>query len=1065
MLKLKKKVERYFHSYGLFVSRHQFLMLVLTFIISFSCIYNMHNLPLPGNEPLIFYSEGENFTKTVYDGFSPAYVQQFIIKSTVRPWPGDDASIEKAFKRSLSSVFSFVDELAAFKYDGSLVLQDCEHFNAKNYKKQINHIFPSKGCLVLSPALFWEGNRDIFEGDKDVKSTIMLYSKKSLTNQPSIGELVIGLPYKYTGIKKFGSKSGHHVITYAVTMVLKNYNKVILDSFKLHLQKLYGLPVLKNNAERCWKQNDEQICKDVLKVTTNYFIKPQDGFMPFLLLLYAALGTYIWFSVRKIYFLKSKLGMAFAVVTTVILSQIISVGLVMKLGLKPILSSNWLYPWFGFCYCLENILVITKSVVSCSSHTKVEDKIAYGLEKEAYHIFINKVYEAIFLLSGICFTYSPAIQEICMFSAIAIFSEFVLHMVFFIPVLSIDISRRTYISEEHYPSNYFSSSNTLYYNSRRPFEHTRQPFRIEKQIKSVLNLENGGPAYMQYYSKRLKVWFFLADYRFLKKAFLVLIVSCWCFGETTNNFYEPSEMTLHSKVTEHNKFSDITYDIQDQTTSDLLSYKHWPSLFHHCNISLDNKFISILPPFLVPIVNKFVPDVDENKIPEEKSTKFSDSFKHLDLHLHEINEMTNLQYYMTCSIFAIIGPIGFFILMYLYKCICSRNYGYKRKQRKDSNDSPDGISVPLHLSGHKHLVDLINVDATSVASSDLSGEVKIWDIHSGDCTCTLTRQIKKINETKKSVQHNFTFPERSQVWCLNIKQQLVFCGCADGNIEIWDTNTGKLRGVHTSADKSGIIHLKCHSDTQLVCAKLNGSLSNYNVVATDSLTEHTVKREFSSYLDIGDHEYLLLEVKQQIKSAHQQPISSLKVLKSGRVLTGSCDHTLKLFNIVTGRCERTYTAHSGGITSVHELCGEFVSGCDEGVVCLWNIQSELFKLKLTEHRSAISSLASTNLYIVSTSTDECICVWMRSNGNLMRTVPLTQGCSITTALTNNWCVSGGRNSISLWDIRSGRVARSISVVRNTQVACVNQIVCIGNLSVLCVIGRDLYIVRLPSVLE
>ena len=731
MSKLKKKVDAYFHLYGLFVSRHQILMLFLTLILSFICIYPMLNIPLPGNEPLIFYAEGENFTEPVYDGFKPVFVQQFIIKSTVRPWPGDDASIGDASDLSLYSVYPFLTELEAFQYNGSFVLQDCEHFNAKNYKKQLNHIFPSKGCLVLSHALFWEGDSEIFKSDKNVKNTIMQYFKKSLTNQPSIGELAMGIKREHTGIKEFGSKSGGRVITYAVTMVLKNYNKDILDSLKLHIQKHYGQPVSKNKVERCWKQYDKAVCKDVLKVTTNYFIKSQDGFLPFLLLLYAALGTYIWFSVRKIYFLKSKLGMAVAVVATVILSQIISVGLVMKLGLKPKLSSNWLYPWFGFCYCLENILVTTKSVVSCSSHTKVEDKIAYGLEKEAYHIFINKVYEAIFLLAGICFTYSPAIQEICMFSAVAIFSEFVLHMVFFIPVLSIDISRRTYISEEQYPSNYFSTSNTVYNNLRRPFEHTRQQFRIEKQIRSVLNLENGGPVYMQYYSKRLKVLFFLADNRFLKKAFLVLIVSCWCFGETTNNFYEPSEMALHSIEVEHDKFSDITFDVQDQTTTELLSYKHWPSLFHHCNISLDNKFISILPPILVPIVNKFVPDIDENRIPEEKSTKYSEPFKNLDFHLNEINEMTNFQYYLTCSICAIIGPIGFFILMYLYKCICSRNYGYKKIQRKDSNDNPDGISVPLHLSGHRHFVDLINVDATSVASSDLSGEIKIWDTHSG----------------------------------------------------------------------------------------------------------------------------------------------------------------------------------------------------------------------------------------------------------------------------------------------------------------------------------------------
>ena len=89
---------------------------------------------------------------------------------------------------------------------------------------------------------------------------------------------------------------------------------------------------------------------------------------------------------------------------------------------------------------LENVLVVTKSVVSTPVYLPVKQRVARGLSKEGWFMFRLVMTELVLLAAGFL-TFVPAIQEFCVFALVGAMSDLYLQMFFFTSVLSIDIRR------------------------------------------------------------------------------------------------------------------------------------------------------------------------------------------------------------------------------------------------------------------------------------------------------------------------------------------------------------------------------------------------------------------------------------------------------------------------------------------------------------------------------------------------------------------------------------------------------------------------------------------------
>ncbi|XP_009953849.1 PREDICTED: sterol regulatory element-binding protein cleavage-activating protein-like, partial [Leptosomus discolor] len=204
--------------------------------------------------------------------------------------------------------------------------------------------------------------------------------------------LLFGLPGRYSGVNLYNRK---RVVSYTVTLGLQRYDSRFLSSLRSRLKLLHPSPnctLREENIVHVHFKEEIGIAELIPLVTT-----------------YIILFAYIYFSTRKIDMVKSKWGLALAAVVTVLSSLLMSVGLCTLFGLTPTLNGGEIFPYLVVVIGLENVLVLTKSVVSTPVDLEVKLRIAQGLSNESWSIMKNMATELGIILIGY-FTLVPAIQ-------------------------------------------------------------------------------------------------------------------------------------------------------------------------------------------------------------------------------------------------------------------------------------------------------------------------------------------------------------------------------------------------------------------------------------------------------------------------------------------------------------------------------------------------------------------------------------------------------------------------------------------------------------------------------
>lgn len=375
---------------------------------------------------------------------------------------------------------------------GELGRDDKMSKNKNSYNEFNHHFLPEFNCLYLSPANYWSNNFDSFNKDDDLMQTINdspIYLKNlnlkqtsdelilnqqkldldsneneektwsnifanmfnSLTSNnlldqktaTNLRELLFGVSWsstlksldddlnlskklndtKFVNRKDQGKKKSI-VMTYAITIALKKYDKQFLDELKHKLEEKFNLNIDTDASEIDNKKYEHKHDIYNLQYTRQSFIY----YIPYILL-YFLLFLYIYISVRKIEFVKSKWGLAFAAVAQVIASLLMAIGICSYFGLTPTLNGGEIFPYLIIFIGFENIVVLTKSVVSTPFDLDVRYRIALGLKKESWVITKILTFELIIIFFGIL-TMVPAIQEFCVFAYVGLLIDFFMQMIF-----------------------------------------------------------------------------------------------------------------------------------------------------------------------------------------------------------------------------------------------------------------------------------------------------------------------------------------------------------------------------------------------------------------------------------------------------------------------------------------------------------------------------------------------------------------------------------------------------------------------------------------------------------
>ncbi|TRY79121.1 hypothetical protein TCAL_05977 [Tigriopus californicus] len=437
-------VAQQYYRHGLFCASHPKVVLLFTALgMAWTCypLLSLQQLTSGQIQRYIQPANGSTAEPSPSAGPPPAwwlgsrpvaYLLQVQMKAMVHPYPAADLVRTDAFRGPLASAFKLqLEDLGPYRTpDGKSLEDEClrtDGLSTRYKSSSAVNVLPEYGCLAISPANVWRKDPSAFQMDANIVATVFNY-QRSREGHSSLADLMFGMRQRDTGLTQYPMRNRQRVLTYAVTLALKNYDSKFVQSLRSHLQDLYPLHA-ENNSQFV---SDELV--HVYYPSRSYYTE----LLPFCLVL-LLLFLYVYFSCNKIELVRSKMGIAFAAVCTVVGAILMALGLS---GLSLNMSSVMcVIPYLVAFISLENIMVLTRSVSSTPPHLDVKIRVAQGLSREGWNITKNLFAEITILTLGFFIgIMDPSIQEFSLLAVMGLLSDFFLQTFFFTTVLSMDMS-------------------------------------------------------------------------------------------------------------------------------------------------------------------------------------------------------------------------------------------------------------------------------------------------------------------------------------------------------------------------------------------------------------------------------------------------------------------------------------------------------------------------------------------------------------------------------------------------------------------------------------------------
>jgi WD40 repeat protein len=184
----------------------------------------------------------------------------------------------------------------------------------------------------------------------------------------------------------------------------------------------------------------------------------------------------------------------------------------------------------------------------------------------------------------------------------------------------------------------------------------------------------------------------------------------------------------------------------------------------------------------------------------------------------------------------------------------------------------------------------------------------------------------------------------------------------------------------------------------------------------------------------GDHTIKVWDLStgkvRQTLLGHTGPIVSIAMSTDGQTLaSGGRDRTVKLWNLATGKLIRTVSGGAGWVKAVALSSNgqNLVSGNEDKTISVWDVATGSLRYLLTGHSEDLEGLAITpdGQTLASSSGDKTIKLWNLKTGMLLQNL---QGHSheiegLTISPDGQSLVSGDESEIREWNVQTGKLLR------------------------------------------
>lgn len=175
-----------------------------------------------------------------------------------------------------------------------------------------------------------------------------------------------------------------------------------------------------------------------------------------------------------------------------------------------------------------------------------------------------------------------------------------------------------------------------------------------------------------------------------------------------------------------------------------------------------------------------------------------------------------------------------------------------------------------------------------------------------------------------------------------------------------------------------------------------------------------------------------------VLEGHVRDVKSVALSKDGRrIVSGSEDNTIRIWDSFTGECEKVLQGHEWiigqcGVDSVaFDAMGKRIVSCGDNSVLVWDAKTGECLKVLTGHQGFVYcvTLSSDEKHIFSASGDKTIRVWDAENGACIKVLSGHEDLvnSVAISLDGKRIVSGSHDkTIRIWDSKTGECLMILS---------------------------------------
>lgn len=318
--------------------------------------------------------------------------------------------------------------------------------------------------------------------------------------------------------------------------------------------------------------------------------------------------------------------------------------------------------------------------------------------------------------------------------------------------------------------------------------------------------------------------------------------------------------------------------------------------------------------------------------------------------------------------------------------------------------------------------------------------VKFWNLQTGECLGTLPDYTPK-------------------VWAIAFSPdgQLLATGSDDKTVRVWDVKTRHcLKTLHDHTQPVWFVAFSPDGST-LVSSGEEQAIKLWDLEAGQCLTSlksysnwvAAIAADPNSYrLASGskDHQVRLWDLETgdctRIYNGHTDAVTCVafsptptafhQIGTVGILASGSDDRTIKLWDVRTGECLKTFWGHTDWVQAIaFSPDGQtLVSGSCDNTIKLWDLRSGECLQTLTEHTHRVKSVAfhPAGTQLASGSGDHQIKIWDAQLGECLQTLAGHSDWVLSVAYSPDGSLlatGSGDRTIKIWDMQTGACVQTL----------------------------------------